>query len=192
KQIHVYSVEITNSDTNEHINDAPTRTLLFSQALNTPSPLADRGGVLFDGREYAYAPRSLHDESWTDSDSKHTDVYATSDALAQSAFRVRLVKHRTYETERLFQSISQAEGDESVPETYVQGVVFALDSVIRTGCSSSSAHAIRGRNMCAHGQVETQAGFTVWWEYRISVRAARGAVYLNLDTRAVPVISVKT
>ncbi|KAJ1864006.1 hypothetical protein LPJ78_003682 [Coemansia sp. RSA 989] len=186
KYIYVYLIEITNSDSlaeTQQVQEPDLRQQIFASAQKA-KPLSK---LVFDGREYAYAAKPLHKKlNWTDGESRFTASLKIDETDCQ--FNVTIKAHRTYDVKMLKKYCWSAS---DIPQAYVQGAVFALDSIIRS-CSFPSMQVVSGRKLFPKYKVTTNAGFDAWWEYRMSVRMARREIYLTISARAVPVITAQT
>ncbi|KAJ2452188.1 hypothetical protein EV183_003115 [Coemansia sp. RSA 2336] len=187
KHIYVYLVEITNSDSPteaQQVQEPDLRQQIFASAQQAKGPSKR---LVFDGREYAYAAKPLHKKlNWTDGEGCFTTSLRIHETDCQ--FNVTIKAHRTYDVKMLKK---YCRGSTDIPQAYVQGVAFALDSIIRS-CSFPSMQVISGRKLFPNYKVTTNAGFDAWWEYRMSVRMARQEIYLTISARAVPVITTPT
>ncbi|KAJ2775687.1 hypothetical protein IWQ57_000257 [Coemansia nantahalensis] len=185
KRIHVYLVEVTNQDAQEdggegsdqQVREAALRSALFSRAVAGTG--AER--AVFDGREYAYSAKGLHKE-WPGQELQRS---VDGGDEAPGRFQVALRVHRRYETGLVARICA---GDAAVPEAAAKGLQFALDSVLRVGLRPW-LQCVGGRYLSAHAAVATDAGFDIWWEYRLAVHPTRTRMLVSVTARAVPVIA---
>ncbi|KAJ2782096.1 hypothetical protein H4R18_002464 [Coemansia javaensis] len=187
RRIHVYLVTVTNRDAQEgeeeeaegraQVREAAVRSSAVERALG-----GDSGRVVFDGREYAYAGTRVH-SAWADG-AFCADV--DGGEAWPGRFRVELRVHRQYDTGAVQRLCAGGGGSE-----HISGLLFALDSIVR--CELRPwLRDVGGRHLSPHGAVATDAGFDVWWEYRVAMHPAQGRLLLSVAARAVPVLAVPT
>ncbi|KAJ2715342.1 hypothetical protein H4R19_001254 [Coemansia spiralis] len=177
KRIQVYLVAVTNRDAqeeggNEQVSEAGLRSSLFAAAVAGTSA----EGLVFDGHEYAYSAAKLH-RGW-DGAELRCSVDGPSDAPGR--FQVVLRAHRQYETALVPRICA---GTAVAP-----GLLFALDSVLRFGLRPW-LQCIGGRFLSSHAPIATDAGFDIWWEYRLAMHPTRTELLVSITARAVPVIT---
>ncbi|KAJ2813382.1 hypothetical protein H4S07_000728 [Coemansia furcata] len=186
KHIYVYQVSITNVDApgdtqqSSQVTEPLVRSEVFRQAAIT------KKHVYFDGKDYAYAARSLH--KYWDGEELTTKVQSSSIPELEVAcqLEVKIKALRRYDTKELERYCA---GDASVPDGYIQGFMFAVDAIVRS-CSTPQLEDVGGRRLSGHRAVCTPWGFDVWWEYRLTMRPGRGALFANIGAKSVPVINV--
>ncbi|KAJ2908185.1 hypothetical protein GGI21_003139, partial [Coemansia aciculifera] len=194
KHIYVYQVSVTNLDarTNDkvasttsdrQVTDPQARSEIFIKAQ---AKFSSKKYVYFDGKEYAYSPRSLH-KHWTSGEESREVTHVGGDSGLPCQFQVTLRALRKYESKEL---LRYCDGSDEVPDSYVQGFLFALDEIIRSCSKRQFLSTGGGRWLSSYRPVVTLWGFDVWWEYRLTMRAGRGALFVNIGAKAVPVISV--
>ncbi|KAJ2378251.1 hypothetical protein H4S02_007419 [Coemansia sp. RSA 2611] len=179
KSLYVYRVSIVNKDTDgSEVNDTTVRKEIFLNA-RASSDLATRQ-IYFDGKDYAYAAKSLF------KDRDEIVVSAECHVPDLCLFEVRVRMLRRYEAKVLERYCA---GDTRVPDSYVQGFMFALDAIVRS-CPKPQLVEVGGRFLSDHRMVTTPWGYDVWWEYRLTMRPGRGALFVNIGAKSVPVINV--
>ncbi|KAJ2157111.1 hypothetical protein GGF46_004729 [Coemansia sp. RSA 552] len=186
KHIYVYVVEIHNTEADddaqkEQVGEAAVRSSVFTTAQT--DGLTSKY-VFFDGHDYAYSAKALH-KKWGPDDSKTVRVQPPDHPMG---FRLGIRLQRRYDTAALER---YCRGDKAVEGPYVQALLYVLDNILRAAMKQAMEN-IGGRFLTSHQKIETQAGFDVWWEYRLTLRPSRQTLLLNLAPRAVPVINVRT
>ncbi|KAJ1719855.1 hypothetical protein LPJ61_006243, partial [Coemansia biformis] len=100
-------------------------------------------------------------------------------------FHVVLRVHRKYDTALVERFCN---GDASVPQPVVQGFLFTLDTILRYALRPW-LQCVGGRYLSQHAAITTDAGFDIWWEYRLAMHPTHSRLLLNVSARAVPVTS---
>ncbi|KAJ2396749.1 hypothetical protein GGI23_003787 [Coemansia sp. RSA 2559] len=202
KHIYVYVVDIRNmdalaSDPQEgeeagKVTDVHVRKSVFERAVSLNSAALDSRPLVFDGQDYAYSAKAAHRKGWGKDASSDSLTLSVDHSLDNVACRmhVTLRKQRRYETKLLYK---YCDGDRSVAETYVQGMLFALDSIVRSLALPDTV-CVDGRQLCARNAVATKAdlGADLYWEYKYTVRPGRGLLSVNIGQRVVPLVNKKT
>ncbi|KAJ2746854.1 hypothetical protein GGI20_001007 [Coemansia sp. BCRC 34301] len=194
-QVSIINLDARNSDDNnnnsgdEQIKEPQMRSALFARAQESSEALKAKH-IYFDGNLYAYSAKSLH-KHWTNEEYKAavTGSLLLSDLALACQFEVGLRMLRRYEFKELQRYCA---GNGRVPDAYVQGFLYALDGIIRS-CLTPQFEAMGGqqqrRRLSSYGAVTTQWGFDVWWEYRLTMRPGRGALFVNVGAKSVAVVS---
>ncbi|KAJ1901877.1 hypothetical protein LPJ66_000433 [Kickxella alabastrina] len=199
KHIHVYKVEITNLDarSNQTTNDTGTdnrqvketdlRQDIFKKAFKDTL-------LVFDSSDYAYSSKNLHKKWPTIMENKNSSTAELARTVTHDGhdFRVILRHLRTYERKVLLQHCQQAnsntegkKGDEVVGDGYIQGMLFALDSIVRS--SLRVFEDLDGHQVDSSNSIATDRGFDIWWIHRLAVRPGCNHLYLNISTRGAPI-----
>ncbi|KAJ2662235.1 hypothetical protein IWW48_001975 [Coemansia sp. RSA 1200] len=192
------------------VTDSQVRKQVFERAVGrnngTEEPV-DARGVVFGGQDYAYSAKALH-KAWAKDPLAPsitlgvTHVYEPEDPtvggdLVPCRFHVTLQKQRRYDVKLL---LRYCHGDSSVGDAYVQGALYALDSIVR-GCELPGTIPIDGEggagrqlSAAAHPAAcdSELPGVSLHWEYKYTVRAGRGGLLVNVAQRLVPVIVSRT
>ncbi|KAJ1896648.1 hypothetical protein LPJ81_004697, partial [Coemansia sp. IMI 209127] len=200
KHIYVYVVDVRNmdalaSDQQEgeeagKVTDVHVRKNVFEKAVSLNGDALDSRPLVFDGQDYAYSAKAAHKKGWDAStDSLTLSVDHSLDSVV-CRMHVTLRKQRRYETKLLYK---YCDGDRSVSETYVQGMLFALDSIVRSLALPDTV-CVDGRQLCARNAVATKGdlGADLYWEYKYTVRPGRGLLSVNIGQRMVPLVNKTT
>ncbi|KAJ2002997.1 hypothetical protein GGI04_003125 [Coemansia thaxteri] len=192
KHLYVYQVAICNLDagTLDKVHEPLVRREVFDKAQQGNKGLKGKY-VYFDGREYAYTQKSLHKHWASDRDElrvavDHSASSGTEAGALSCRFEVVLRALRRYDVKEVQR---YCDGDSAVPESYMQGFLYAVDDIVRS-ITRTQFQAVRGgRHLSDYEAIGTAWGFDIWWEYRLTMRAGQGGLLANISARAVPVIS---
>ncbi|KAI9500401.1 hypothetical protein GGI25_003132 [Coemansia spiralis] len=214
KHIYVYFVGIQNLDAKDSIqdenskddtaldgvSDTQLRKDVFTKAVVSNDDLKSKK-LHFDGQSYAYSAKSIH-KNWhsvgNQSGSEGKSEYKTTvghmsaqdHASLPCQFQVVLRAQRRYDLELLDR---YCKGDNSVPETYIQGLLYALENIIR-GFDSSDFVTVENKRLSIYSALIPNDGneCELYWEYRFTLRPGRGGLLVNIIPKSVPVTSTDT
>ncbi|KAJ1664245.1 hypothetical protein EV178_004291 [Coemansia sp. RSA 1646] len=191
----VSSDEPSEEENANKVTNIQIRKKVFERAVSLNDSSWTSKPLIFDGQDYAYSAKSVHkhwpESSTTLSVTQSFDAGNTNDALLPCLFHVTLRVQRRYDVKLLDK---YCDGDNSVAEAYVQGMLYALDSIVR-GCKLPDMVSVGSRQLCARNAVvpkTSDLGADLYWEYKYTVRPGRGALFVNIGQRMVPVINRKT
>ncbi|KAJ2755937.1 hypothetical protein GGI19_001231 [Coemansia pectinata] len=196
KHLYVYHVSIVNLDAHsstrgqggdQQVTEPLVRSEVFAQAQS--GSVLSKKYIYFDGKDYAYSPKSLH-KHWAEpaDELKITLVHSSSFLEFPCQFEVKVRALRKYDTKELQK---YCDGDTRVPDSYIQGFMYAVDAIVRS-CPKPQFEDLGGRYLANHRPVVTPWGYDIWWEYRLTMRPGQGALFVNIGAKSVPVINVTT
>ncbi|KAJ2102260.1 hypothetical protein GGI09_001307 [Coemansia sp. S100] len=197
KHLYVYQVSIVNLDAHsstrgqggdQQATDPLVRSEIFDKARS--NSVLSKKYIYFDGKDYAYSPKSLH-KHWSEPPTDELKiVFSHSSDLLEfpCQFEVKVRALRKYDTKELQRYCN---GDTSVPDSYIQGFMYAIDAIVRS-CPKPQFEDLSGRYLSNHRPVVTPWGYDIWWEYRLTMRPGQGSLFVNIGAKSVPVINVTT
>ncbi|KAJ2705874.1 hypothetical protein FB645_002058 [Coemansia sp. IMI 203386] len=202
KHIHVYRVEIINLDATtstaihtadqesnqsppiipiREVQEQPIRCAVFQKAQQR-SPELQR--LVFDEKNYAYSGKNTH-KKWKDLEGQQYTLdipYSTKDFAC--TFQLLVRHQRSYDVDTL-EKYCRGETDLKANSGYIQGMMFALDTVLRLGARVFTD--VDGRNVDPAMKINTVCGFDILWAYRFTTKAGRNALYVNVSAKSVPI-----
>ncbi|KAJ2874252.1 hypothetical protein FB639_004125, partial [Coemansia asiatica] len=201
KQLHVYRVEIVNLDAVNaaihagsqdsdqqspiipirEVQEQPIRQALFEKAQQSKPELQN---LVFDSRSFAYTCKNIH-KDWKDLDKQQCVLEIPYMAKDFACNFQLLIKHqRSYDTD-ILDKYCRGESDLKANSGYIQGMMFALDTVLRIGARVFSD--VDGRHVDPTMKINTLCGFDILWAYRFTTKAGRNSLYVNVSAKGVPV-----
>ncbi|KAJ2582943.1 hypothetical protein GGH95_001260, partial [Coemansia sp. RSA 1836] len=201
KHLYVYHISIVNLDartsddsqggSDRQVSEPLVRSEVFAKAQESTKALSSKY-VYFDGKEYAYSPKSLH-KHWTGGNGDELKIALVhSSTVPELAFpcqfEMTMRALRKYDIKELQKYCA---GSTRVPDSYIQGFMYALDAIVRS-CPKPQFQIIGDRHLSSHRPVVTPWGYDIWWEYRMTMRPGRGALFVNIGAKSVAVINVTT
>ncbi|KAJ2549519.1 hypothetical protein EV175_004417 [Coemansia sp. RSA 1933] len=202
KHIHVYVVDIRNMDavttadpsTDDDagkVKDPSVRKHAFEQAVIHNYSMLGSNRLVFDGGDYAYGAKAVH-KKWSDPSTLTVNITHSDTSRVACLMHVTLHTQRRYDTRDLVDKYCA--GDRSVSETYVQGMLYALDNMVRS-VELGDMVQVGGRQLCGKNAVllgKKDLGVDLFWEYKYTMRPGSGGLFVNIGHRMVPVINKKT
>ncbi|KAJ1723876.1 hypothetical protein LPJ53_001833 [Coemansia erecta] len=191
KHIYVYRIEISNLDAaptstsqEKEVAESDLRQAVFAKALAADPKLAS---LVYDEMYFAYGRKNLH-KHW-DGSSKTFRVSHTTDRFG-GEFQMRIGHQRTYDMDILDKYCRGAKDAPMANSGYVQGMMFALDSVVRLAARVFTP--IDRWQVDPQKKIPTPFGFDIWWRYRYTMRAGRQATYLCVSATGTPIANQPT
>ncbi|KAJ1802197.1 hypothetical protein LPJ75_006260, partial [Coemansia sp. RSA 2598] len=177
KHIHVYRVEIVNldakgtdADVGRHssdqqspiipireVQDQPIRSAVFEKAQQSKPELQN---LVFDSQNYAYTGKNIH-KNWKELDGQKCALemeipYVTDDLACSLQLTVK--HQRSYDVD-ILERYCQGKTDLKANSGYVQGMMFALDTVLRIGAKVYSD--VDGKQVDPAMKINTFCGFDI-------------------------------
>ncbi|KAJ2786290.1 hypothetical protein GGI15_001627 [Coemansia interrupta] len=191
KHIYVYRIEISNLDAaptsksqEKEVAESDLRREVFAKALLADPKLSS---LVYDEMYFAYGRKNLH-KNWAGLSTTFR-VSHTTDRFG-GEFQVLIGHQRTYDMEILEKYCGGARDAPMADSGYVQGMMFALDSVVRLGARVFTR--IDRWQVDPQKKITTPYGFDIWWRYRYTMRAGRQATYLCVSATGTPIANQPT